>query len=853
MNTLKKDLTMQQEQFAFDFYNLCFPEFANNVHSIESALPELYPAQQSDVEKAEKRFETGKGILFTNGTGTGKTFVGLGIAKRFVNQNKKQILIVVPTDKKAKDWIAEGTHLNLSIRQLEGINDIQSGIVVTTYANYYQNERLERHHFDLVLYDECHYLLQNANGNETKALEKHKRVAKLPSSFHKLYDSQIRKACSDYDVEDDCYILNKEQYKKQYEQQLKAYIEQTKVVFLSASPFAYHKSILLGDGCLWEIYEKSDAHANDKFYGYNDPDAYEQFFMEHFGYRMRYNKLTVPDSAVNIGLMERNFFERYSEKGIISGRQIEVEKDYSREFVIVDSEIGQRIDEGKELFSSEEFRENYPTLSQFVHRKFNYNYTSQLLECIKAKAVINRIKQHLELNRKVVIFHNYNHSLPSHPFAFEVKELLTKQDEKDRYTYSLEEEIQRFEHEYSELVNLDLSDLVNPRDTIRKAFPNMQEFNGTVSKKKRSDYVEAFNNPHSNMDILMVQTKAGKEGISLHDKIGNKQRVLITLGLPTAPTDAIQIEGRIYRIGLESNAIYEYITLQTHFERHAFAEKIATRSRTAENLAMGEKARNLEIVFKEGYQNADDSRPHLTQGTGGKEADYAYETISEFEKAKTYYFGTGKKTSRNKSREGNDYFATPEPLGLKMVEWLNLEAGQKALEPSAGHGAIARFFPENTDNHFIEPSYTLSSKLAINVKGDVKVQNFEELSIWNKYDGIAMNPPFGASGKLAMEHIEKAVSHLSYSPESKVIAILPNGAAMQKRLDKYLSDSETRVHIAHEILLPSVVFERAGTQVFTKIIVLENNHSMNASNVIDLTGINDINEFFDEIEHLSIS
>ena len=165
---------MQINQLSFDFYSIANPVTAPNVHSIQGALPELYPEQQCDVEKAEKRFQTGKGILFTNGTGTGKTFVGLGIAKRFVNHNKKNILIVVPTDKKAKDWIAEATHLNLSIRQLEGIHDIQSGLVITTYANYYQNAQLNHHHFDLVLYDECHYLLQNAGGNQTKALEKHK-------------------------------------------------------------------------------------------------------------------------------------------------------------------------------------------------------------------------------------------------------------------------------------------------------------------------------------------------------------------------------------------------------------------------------------------------------------------------------------------------------------------------------------------------------------------------------------------------------------------------------------------------------------------------------------------------------
>ncbi len=842
---------MQTQQLSIDFLtNFATESHIADLDSIRSDLPKLYPEQQMDVLKAEQRFLEGKGILFTNGTGTGKTFVGLGIVKRFLLQSKPNTLIVVPTDKKAKDWIKEGYHMQLDIKQLETVNDIKAGVCVTTYANYYQNAALTHYPFNLVIYDECHYLLQNAQGNETKALQQHQFVAKLPSSFDNLYRNKIREACKRYDADNDNYVLDDDKFKEQYNIQLQEYIAKTKVVFLSASPFAYHKSIPLGDGCLWEINEHSELQ-EDRFYGYNDPNPYNQFFIEHFGYTMSYNKLTKPDASVNVGLMERNFHEHFSKKGVISGRQIEVEKDYSREFVIVDSEIGKRIDEGKELFNTEEFRKEYPLLHQFVDRKFNYNYTNQLLECIKAKAVIPRIRQHLALGRKVVIFHNYNNSLPSHPFDFNASELLTKKEEREQHLFALESEIRRFNKEYSELVNLDLSDLVDPRKTIAQAFDTMREFNGTVSKTKRSQYVEDFNRNQSGVDILMVQKQAGKEGISLHDTLGNKQRVLITLGLPTAPTDAIQIEGRIYRIGLKSNAIYEYITLQTHFERFAFAEKIATRSRTAENLAMGNKARNLETVIKEGYLNANDNRPYLTQGRGGKEADFTYEAISEFEKAKTYYFGKGKKTSATKSQEGNDYYATPEPLGFKMAEWLKLDAGDRALEPSAGHGAIARFFPENTVNTFIEPSYTLSSKLAINVNGDVKVQDFESHHIINKYNGIAMNPPFGSGGKLAMEHIVKAVNHLSYKDGARVIAIVPNGGAMQKRLDKYLND-ETNVQLTHEILMPSVVFERAGTRINTKIIVLEKDAYGSMTETIDLSHINDINVFFDEIETLTI-
>lgn len=59
----------------------------------------MMPEQQDNVLKAETRFYSpkhatsekanGKGFLFTNVTGTGKTFTGLGIVKRFDKQGKK--------------------------------------------------------------------------------------------------------------------------------------------------------------------------------------------------------------------------------------------------------------------------------------------------------------------------------------------------------------------------------------------------------------------------------------------------------------------------------------------------------------------------------------------------------------------------------------------------------------------------------------------------------------------------------------------------------------------------------------------------------------------------------------------
>lgn len=73
--------------------------------NIRETLPILTEGQQEDVHIAETRFAIpdGYGMLFTNSTGTGKTFTGLGIIKRFVTSGKSNIIIAVPNDKIAAD------------------------------------------------------------------------------------------------------------------------------------------------------------------------------------------------------------------------------------------------------------------------------------------------------------------------------------------------------------------------------------------------------------------------------------------------------------------------------------------------------------------------------------------------------------------------------------------------------------------------------------------------------------------------------------------------------------------------------------------------------------------------------
>jgi hypothetical protein len=827
--------------------------------NINAMLPQLFEHQREDVFRIENRFRTGKGYLITNGTGTGKTFVGLGVIKRFWSQNKKSILVVVPTESKSKDWIAEAKILDLEINQVKDINDAGYDITITTYANFYQNEELDTRVWDLIIYDESHYLNQNMKGDETVYLNKHKNVSNVPSGARARAYSMIggmpkRKPIEEESIDDyNDWKIRCEIWKFQIQSLKHYHVEKTKVLFLSATPFAYHKSTLYADGCLFDIQEQIEEKEATST-RYNEPSGFDSFMVQHFGYRMKYNKLTIPESGVDQNLMERNFFESHVEKGVMSTRILELDYDYSRHFIKVDSELGDFINSGMELFHKPEVREKYEWLSSIAETKYNYMYTSQLLETIKAKQVIPRIKEHLDLGRKVVVFHGFNHSVIDHPFHFDLDKLL-KADTRHLYK-RIEKDFIMFAEEYPEYVNLDLSDLQNTRQTLRNAFPDMVEFNGTVSPKKRKLYKEAFNDNNSDCNLILVQEKAGREGISLHDKIGDKQRVLINLSLPTAPTSAIQTEGRIYRSGLKSNAVYEYIIVGTNFEKIAFGDKIAKRARTAENLAMGNLARDLETAYKEGYLNYDNAEASLEQGTGGKEADRAIQTISDFDKSKTYYYAKQKKTSRNKAREGVDYFATPEPLGYKIAQWLDIDPNERALEPSAGHGAIARFFPGHANNTFVEPSYELFAELSINASnGRLLHETFEELSIGNKFDAIGMNPPFGVGGKLAMEHVKKAAYRHLYrfgKKPSRLIAIIPAGNSMQKRLDEFLdSEDATDIHLTGEIQLPDVVFKRAGTSVVCKIIKLEySREDLAYCNYQDLSNCETVEEFFERIEHL---
>ena len=131
-------------------------------------------------------------MMFTNGTGTGKTFTGLGCVERAVQQGKKNILIIAPSDKVQNDWITAGKgFFGLDIKKLENTKSAGEGIVITSYENVGANNALLKRDWDMIVSDESHKLMQGEKGSKTQALENVRAMtyhhAGLSERFERLH------------------------------------------------------------------------------------------------------------------------------------------------------------------------------------------------------------------------------------------------------------------------------------------------------------------------------------------------------------------------------------------------------------------------------------------------------------------------------------------------------------------------------------------------------------------------------------------------------------------------------------------------------------------------------------------
>ena len=937
-NTPSPKLTFQQKR---ELQNAAepIPIITADKENIENTVPFALPSQMEDTFRAENALfvQNKKGILFTNGTGTGKTSTALSIVKRFIKEGRqdgyqvyvnnrpvrrfqvekdaneyadtlrnetdkvevkddfgkeRRVLILTPKQSINNKFVNEASWFNMNAYNLDNTKDTGDGynVVVTTHANFRENENVQNQDWDMIVVDESDQIMSSQAGKQTSAVDALRVAAKHYSKTKAIAQSRIGSPELQR-LNEEIETLEKEMAtaaidiremmqgaigelkqlrdaeRKKYDKIIQAEADRlstlTKVIFMSATPFASSPALDYAEGFLFD-------YPKDR----NGQRSQTDFMAQNFAWRVNdWGKVKDKSGGAGVdqGFLEREFHEKLKNEGVLFTRVLDSEYDYSRDFVVfLDPEgeqgIGRTIDRGIQILQSDEFK-----LRDLVNKKFNFLYTMRLLEAYKAKMSIPLMTRLLSEGKKIVVFHNYNQGAPSHPFDFTPEDIALAAGSNLNRRLQIESKIKDFHDKYPEFRSLDMSGLINPIQTISEAFPNESlVFNGSVAKSKRAKIINEFNES-TDKNIIIVQKEAGKAGIDLHDQLGNAQRVTINMGIPIMSNDAIQPEGRTFRVGNRSNAVFIYPAIHTNFERFIWSDKSAPRAGTSENFALGNEARGMEETLRTGYLDAITLEEFYQKldsgnyGVGGKDFDKRLNQITAYEKAIQHYH-LRQKRSRNREPEGVDYYPTPEPLGFKMVEWADIKPGQEVLEPSAGSGSIARYIPELTTLDIIEPSNDLRSQAAMLVHKNANHfgDRFEDVSIVNKYDRIVMNPPFGFAGKTAMEHLAKAFQHLRDG--GRVVALVPQGK-MDERLRNFLygENAPEDAVLRAVIKLPPVTFEKAGTNVNTQIVVIdrikdkdvrEKVAAMGGSNLgapnDRLRSVDTIKELFDEIEEMSV-
>lgn len=418
----------------------------------------------------------------------------------------------------------------------------------------------------------------------------------------------------------------------------------TKTLLLSATPFAYPQNAYYAEGLLFD-------YADSRFGGSSGG-----FLTKVFSFVVQKSGKIVPakdryGQVLDTTAKEIAFHDKLVEDGAMVNRRLVGDKDYNRRFIKVKTNnITEKLKEiahvmgaisgaGGEITLSEKGKvveeakkraaEDAPIPSgKGKEGSFADLWLSRMnmaldfvLETEKASASVPVIKSYLSRGKKVVLYHDLKENKITRPFK------LTDAEYK-RMNAEQKKQYNAFKKMFPEYADLDLSQELSAINIIKEAFGDKVRFvNGNESDGKRKAAVKEFNDDNSGVDVIMVTSAAGQEGISLHDKTGTHPRVLINLGLPVRPTAAIQIEGRIYRYGAKSNAMFRYLITGSPDEQNAFYEKIATRSKTAENMALGSEARALDIAFQNGFfsavNNLGKKFDYATdeESTGGKESD----------------------------------------------------------------------------------------------------------------------------------------------------------------------------------------------------------------------------------------
>lgn len=122
------------------------------------------------------------------------------------------------------------------------------------------------------------------------------------------------------------------------------------------------------------------------------------------------------------------------------------------------------------------------------------------------------------------------------------------------------------------------------------------------------------------------------------------------------------------------------------------------------------------------------------------------------------------------------FVPTPAPLGLRMIEWAEIQPGHSVLEPNGGAGAIALLLREiaDIDLSVIEINGELRELLEL-MNFTIVGQDFLEYR--GLHDRIVMNPPFENFSDA--DQIRHAFDHC-LAPQGRIVALCSEGLSFRQ-------------------------------------------------------------------------
>jgi predicted RNA methylase len=172
-------------------------------------------------------------------------------------------------------------------------------------------------------------------------------------------------------------------------------------------------------------------------------------------------------------------------------------------------------------------------------------------------------------------------------------------------------------------------------------------------------------------------------------------------------------------------------------------------------------------------------------------------------------------------RQELGFFETPAPLVTRLLAIAEVGAGDRVLEPSAGHGAIARELARYAgvllDVVEIDEEKRARLEEACSPCEDCTITIGDFLEHFGSYERIVMNPPFAREQDA--EHIGHALELLE--PGGRLVSIA--GAGLAFRQTRKSKATRERIEAMGGSIepLPPGSFKASGTNVNTVLVVVD--------------------------------